>query len=150
MPPTLTTVAPCRTIANVCSRVSPPIRSNATVESRENRCESLLRVVDDHVSAKLSHQRFPTGRSGRRDLVSEVLGDLYGEAAHATSAPGDEDALPTRNMQFIAQRLQRGEPGKWNGGGVRKVEARGYCGHCDSHDGIQASPGGHGACQGFA
>jgi hypothetical protein len=78
-----------------------------------------------HVGAKLSYQHFPTGRGGRRNLDSEVLGDLYGEAAHATGAPGDEDALPARDEQFIAQRLKRGESGKGNGGGVRKVEARG-------------------------
>jgi hypothetical protein len=43
-------------------------------------------------------------------------------------APPDEDALPARDVQFIAQRLKRGESGKGNGGGVRKVEARGYHG----------------------
>jgi hypothetical protein len=34
-----------------------------------------------------------------------VLGDLNGEAANATGAAGDEDALSLHHVHFVAQRL---------------------------------------------
>ncbi len=74
--------------------------------------EPLARVVDHHIGTEPFHERLAARRCRRRDMGAQLLGYLDREGADSSGAARDEHALAGAQVQLVAQRLQRGEPGE--------------------------------------
>jgi hypothetical protein len=57
-----------------------------------------------------------------RDFGAEHLGDLHGERADAARSANDQQLLPAREHRYVAQCVERGEPGSGEHGRLFEVE----------------------------
>jgi len=64
------------------------------------------------------------GTAHAGDLGSGCLGDLHGEAAHASRGADDQHLLPGSELSVVADGLERGEPGDRYGSRLREGEVR--------------------------
>ena len=83
-----------------------------------------VRVVDHVIGAERAHEVDLLGAGDAGDVRSERLGDLDGEGADASRCTDDQHVLTGLHAAAVAQRLQRGDGGDGNGGGLLEAQVR--------------------------
>ncbi|SKC08855.1 hypothetical protein SAMN05660473_04076 [Arthrobacter sp. 49Tsu3.1M3] len=99
------------------------------IEPVQYRGEVLPVVVDDGVRPQPAHQRLAAGRCRGGDLGAEILGDLDGECSHPAGAAGDKEPGAAAHGKFIAEGLERREPGQRQSCGPGESQRRRDGGH---------------------
>ena len=61
-----------------------------------------------------------------RHFRAEGFGDLHGECADAARGAVDQDLLPRLDLPLVAQTLQHGQPGDWDGRACSNVTLAGF------------------------
>ncbi len=87
--------------------------------------DAFARVVDDALGSELADEIRVGARAHSDHAGAHGRGDLNGEGTHASGGAVDENRLTCAHVELVAQRLQRGERGQWQGRGLHHREAVG-------------------------